>query len=330
MRRRHRAHRACRRRHRAGAGEQRAADAVAALADMTGRHVDGPARRVAASSPGGDQPLSDTEFARAVDEVSVFARVVPEHKLRIVDTLQAQGQVVAMTGDGVNDALPALKSADIGIAMGQTGTEVTKEAATMILGDDNYATIVDAVRQGRIIFDNIRKFLRYLLQHGRGHHRVLRGRAGRFIGLSDPSDPGAIVVPLLATQILWINLITDSGPALAMGVDPVTDDVMARPPRRLDERIIDRHMGSGGVHRHRHGRRDPADHRHVAARRAGGGDRVTGRGPHGRPFRAGVRATLQRLQLPLDLSSAAAHLFTNKWLWGAVVLAVVLQRRSSR
>ncbi|HYE41731.1 MAG TPA: HAD-IC family P-type ATPase, partial [Ramlibacter sp.] len=176
--------------------------------------------------------LDGEAFARAVRETSVYARVAPVHKMRIVDALQADGHVVAMTGDGVNDA-PALKSADIGIAMGITGTEVTKEAARMILADDNFATIVEAVREGRRIFDNIRKFLRYLLSSNMGEVlTVFLGVVGAgVIGLSGAGE--AVVLPLLATQILWINLITDSGPALAMGVDPETDDVMARRPRPL-------------------------------------------------------------------------------------------------
>jgi Ca2+-transporting ATPase len=188
--------------------------------------------------------LDEEELRRTVQEVSVYARVVPEHKLRIVDALQADGHIVAMTGDGVNDA-PALKSADIGVAMGITGTEVTKEAAKMILADDNFATIVAAVRQGRLIFANIRKFLRYLLSSNIGEVLTvfLGVVAASLIGL-DVAD-GGIVAPLLATQILWINLLTDTGPALAMGVDPPTEDVMSRPPRSLTDRIIDREMQLG-------------------------------------------------------------------------------------
>lgn len=194
------------------------------------------------------QQLDELSWRELVDvsaTTSVYARVAPQHKLRIVDALQSQGHVVAMTGDGVNDA-PALKSADIGVAMGITGTEVTKEAAKMVLGDDNFATIVAAVRQGRIIFDNIKKFVRYLLSSNTGEvFTVFFGVlfAG-FIGLT--AAPGeAVVVPLLATQILWINLVSDSTPALAMGVDPEIDDVMRRPPRRLTDRIIDGQMWAG-------------------------------------------------------------------------------------
>ncbi|GAB2533622.1 cation-translocating P-type ATPase [Brachybacterium huguangmaarense] len=189
--------------------------------------------------------LDDAALSDVARAVSVYARVAPEHKLRLVDALQADGQIVAMTGDGVNDA-PALKSSDIGVAMGITGTEVTKQAATMILADDNYATIVRAVRQGRVIFDNIKKFLRYLLSSNMGEVCTIFFGVllGTWLGLKDPTDPTTAVVPLLATQILWVNLVTDSGPALAMGVDPEIDDVMARRPRRPDERIIDRHMWS--------------------------------------------------------------------------------------
>jgi magnesium-transporting ATPase (P-type) len=191
--------------------------------------------------------LDEAGLRTAIERTSVYARVAPVHKLRIVAALQAEGQVVAMTGDGVNDA-PALKSADIGIAMGITGTEVSKEAASMILADDNFATIVSAVRQGRVIFDNIRKFLRYLLSSNLGEVLTVFGGVvlADVIGLTQASQT-SVVLPLLATQILWVNLITDSAPALAMGVDPETDDVMARRPRRMSERIIDSRMWLGAL-----------------------------------------------------------------------------------
>ena len=185
--------------------------------------------------------LDDAGLREAVRKTSVFARVSPQHKLRIVRALQAEGHVVAMTGDGVNDA-PALKAADIGVAMGVTGTEVTKQAARMILADDNFATIVEAVREGRAILDNIRKFLRYLLSSNMGEVlTVFLGVVGAgMIGLQ--GDGTAVVLPLLATQLLWINLITDSGPALAMGIDPPTDDLMGRKPRHMSDRLIDARM----------------------------------------------------------------------------------------
>jgi len=187
--------------------------------------------------------LDEAGFRAVVREHSVFARVAPEHKLRIVDALQADGNVVAMTGDGVNDA-PALKSADIGIAMGITGTEVSKEAAKMILADDNFATIVSALREGRLIFDNIQKFLRYLLSSNIGEVLTvfLGVIAAGWFGLE---QDGTLIVPLLATQILWINLLTDTAPALALGVDRSTEDVMSRAPRSRQERIISRELQLG-------------------------------------------------------------------------------------
>lgn len=189
--------------------------------------------------------LDQAAFAQAVGETSVFARVPPQHKLRIVSALQAQGQVVAMTGDGVNDA-PALKTADIGVAMGQAGTEVSKQAAHMILADDNFATIVDAVREGRGIFENIRKFLRYLLSSNIGEVLpvFLAVVGASAIGLGG-GENGAVILPLLATQILWINLITDSGPALAIGVDPVHEDAMRRAPRGFGQAVPDARAWAG-------------------------------------------------------------------------------------
>ena len=193
--------------------------------------------------------VEGTELARQDDDGfqamlrahSVFARVEPEHKLRIVEVLQADGQIVAMTGDGVNDA-PALRRADIGVAMGVTGTEVSKEAADMILADDNFATILRAVREGREIFADIRKVLRYLLASNTGEVLVmLIGVLGAgAIGLHAVGNQAA--VPLLATQILWINLLTDGALALALGVDPAVENVMDRPPRRPSDHVIDRDM----------------------------------------------------------------------------------------
>ena len=271
--------------------------------------------------------LDDARFADAVRNVSVFARVAPAHKLRIVDALQADGRIVAMTGDGVNDA-PALKSADIGVAMGIAGTEVTKEAARMILADDNFATIVQAVREGRAIFDNIRKFLRYLLSSNMGE--VLTVFLGvvlaEAIGLGGAGSGGAVVLPLLATQILWINLVTDSGPALAMGVDPETGDVMARPPRRPDERVIDRSMWTGvlaigsvmafvtllTLDLYLPGGVIEGTHELANARTAA--------------FTTLVFAQLFNcLNARSDTVSAFRHLFVNPWLWGAIALSVVLQ-----
>jgi Ca2+-transporting ATPase len=195
---------------------------------------------------GADLERLDDDGLRALArEASVYARVAPEHKLRLVDALQDDGNIVAMTGDGVNDA-PALRSADIGVAMGVTGTDVSKEAADMILADDNFATIVVAVREGRGIFANIRSFLRYLLSSNAGEVLTMfLGVIGAgLIGLQRGED---VAVPLLATQILWINLLTDTGPALAMGIDPPPDDVMERPPRRLTDRVIDAEMQVGIV-----------------------------------------------------------------------------------
>jgi P-type Ca2+ transporter type 2C len=188
---------------------------------------------------GGQLQSMDQEALRAaVRDVSVYARVAPEHKLRIVRALQANGEIAAMTGDGVNDA-PALKAADIGVAMGITGTDVAKGAADMILTDDNFASIVAAVEEGRSIFANIQRFLFYLLSSNIGEVLVmfLGVVFAGTIGLV-PEEGSAVVVPLLATQILWINLLTDSGPALALGVEPADHDVMLRPPRDPRSRVI--------------------------------------------------------------------------------------------
>ena len=174
----------------------------------------------------------------------MYARVNPEHKLRIVQALQRGGAVVGMTGDGVNDA-PALKTADIGIAMGITGTDVSKEVADMVLADDNYATIVAAVEEGRSIFANIRKFLRFLLSSNIGEVMTMFFGVllARFIGLK--AEGNGLALPLVATQILWINLVTDGAPALALGLDPADAGVMDRPPRPRGEKVITGRMWLG-------------------------------------------------------------------------------------
>ena len=167
----------------------------------------------------------------------MFARVDPEHKLRIVGALQRKGHIVAMTGDGINDA-PALKPADIGVAMGITGTDVSKEAADMVLTDDNFASIVKAIEEGRGIYDNIQKYLIYLLSTNSGE--LLTMFAGVMLAgwLGLVSADLELFLPLLAAQLLWINLITDGPPALALGVDPKDRDVMKRRPRRRGSGVL--------------------------------------------------------------------------------------------
>ncbi len=175
--------------------------------------------------------MSDDELVQRVDKIRVYARVSPPHKLRVVRAWKARGEVVAMTGDGVNDA-PAVKEADIGVAMGISGTDVTKEASAMILTDDNFATIIRAIREGRAIYDNIRKFIRYLLSCNVGEVLVMFLAA--FMGLP---------LPLLPIQILFVNLVTDGLPAMALGVDPAAPGVMDRPPRHPKESIFARGLG---------------------------------------------------------------------------------------
>jgi Ca2+-transporting ATPase len=178
--------------------------------------------------------LHDTDFDKVVENVAVYARVSPEHKLRIVNALQQQGQIVAMTGDGVNDA-PALKQADIGVAMGITGTDVSKEASDVILTDDNFATIVTAVEQGRVIYDNIRKYIRFLISCNFSELLVL----GTFAILGAIFGVDQFPIPLMPSMILWINLITDGPPAIALAADPPEEDVMRRKPRNPKEGILD-------------------------------------------------------------------------------------------
>ena len=280
------------------------------------------------------EALDDGTLAQAVCPTSVFARVAPAHKLRIVAALQAGGQVVAMTGDGVNDA-PALKAANIGIAMCITGTEVTKEAAKMILADDNFATIVQAVHEGRAVFDNIRKFLRYLLSSNMGEVlTVFLGVVGAGVigltGQSTGADGASVVLPLLATQLLWINLVTDSGPALALGVDPPVGDLMARKPRPLTERLIntrmwldvveiglvvalltlltlDMYLPGGLIDFEGQGQENLSTARTCA-------------------FNVLVFASLFNcLAARSDTTSALVGLFANPWLWGAIALSAALQ-----
>ncbi|MFT8988514.1 MAG: cation-translocating P-type ATPase [Bifidobacterium psychraerophilum] len=278
--------------------------------------------------------MSQEEFDKTTSKISVYARVAPEHKLKIVDSLQRQQNIVAMTGDGVNDA-PAVKTSDIGVAMGITGTEVTKESAKMILADDNFSTIVAAVREGRVIFDNIRKFLRYLLSSNVGEVFTVFGGVmlAGFLGITQPESQG-VTLPLLATQLLWINLLTDAAPALAMGIDPQTDDVMGRSPRRLNDRVIDKSMWgdiifigiimaivtligmdmhlSGGLFTDRSVAALGHEEQMVEARTMG--------------FTILVFAQLfNAVASRSALQSAFVGLFSNKWLWGAIGISIALQ-----
>jgi Ca2+-transporting ATPase len=271
------------------------------------------------------EQLTADVVPRTVAEVSVYARVNPGHKLLIVDALRRAGAVVAMTGDGVNDA-PALKKADIGVAMGITGTDVSKEAADIVLADDNFASIVAAVEEGRAIFANIRKFLRYLLSSNIGE--VLTMFFGvvlaKHIGL--PTEGGAVVLPLLATQLLWINLVTDGAPALALGVDPADQGLMQQPPRPIGEGVLTPAMWRGIVF--------------VGVIMAAGtlfvfdaslpGGFVDGSGDlsHAQTI---AFTTLMLFQVfnvinaRSDTQSAFVHLFANGWLWTALVLSLALQ-----
>jgi Ca2+-transporting ATPase len=276
------------------------------------------------------QTMADEQLREAVRSVSVFARVAPEHKLRIVQALHANGEIAAMTGDGVNDA-PALKAADIGVAMGITGTDVAKGAADMVLADDNFASIVAAVEEGRSIFANIQRFLRFLLSSNIGEVLVmfLGVVFAGTIGLV-PEEGSALVVPLLATQILWINLLTDSGPALALGVEPADHDVMLRPPRDPRTGVVTR--------------RAWVDIAFVGAVMAIGtllvmdwalpGGLIAGGDGAGRGLRYAQTmafTTLVFFQLFNTLNSrfedrSAFHrLFANRWLLLAVLVSVALQ-----
>jgi len=266
----------------------------------------------------------DEGLGRTVREISVYARVNPDHKLRIVKALQREGAIVAMTGDGVNDA-PALKTADIGVAMGIAGTDVSKEAADIVLADDNFATIVAAVEEGRAIFSNIRKFLRYLLSSNIGEVMTMFFGVllADVIGLT--AAEGGVVLPLLATQILWINLVTDGAPALALGVDPADAGIMDRPPRPRHEGVITGRMWAGIFF--------------VGTVMAAGtlfvldaslpGGLIESSGSM-RYAQTMTFTTLMLFQLfnvfnaRSDERSAFSGLFTNRWLWAAVGLSLFL------
>ncbi|HII85358.1 TPA: cation-translocating P-type ATPase [Candidatus Bathyarchaeota archaeon] len=177
--------------------------------------------------------ISDAEFEKEVENVAVYARVSPEHKLRIVNAWKKKGHIVAMTGDGVNDA-PAVKAADVGVSMGITGTDVTKEASDVVLNDDNFATIVKAIEQGRVIYDNVRKYARFLIACNFDELLVI----GLFAVLGGLFGRELFPLPLLPAMILWINLATDGAPAMTLATDPPDVDVMDRPPRRPTEGIL--------------------------------------------------------------------------------------------
>jgi len=272
--------------------------------------------------------MDDVALREAVRETSVYARVAPEHKLRIVRALQANGEVAAMTGDGVNDA-PALKAADIGVAMGLSGTDVAKGAADMILADDNFASIVAAVEEGRSIYSNIQRFLRYLLSSNAGE--VLAMFFGVVLaaplGLT-PVEGSVVVVPLLATQILWINLLTDSGPALALGMEPSDPGVMRRPPRDPRRHVITRRMWW--------------DTALVGVVMAVGTLGLMDWALPGGLFTSGETRGLRHAQTlafttlvfyslfhalnaRFEDRSAFHRLFANRWLWFAIVLSIALQ-----
>ena len=269
--------------------------------------------------------MSDESLDRTVAAVSVFARVNPEHKLRIVKALRRQGAVVAMTGDGVNDA-PALKTADIGVAMGVTGTDVSKGAADIVLADDNFATIVAAVEEGRTIFANIRKFLRYLLSSNLGEVMTMFFGVllARPMGLQ--AEGNVLVLPLLATQLLWINLLSDGAPALALGVDPADEAVMHRPPRPKGEGVLTPRMWGGiflvGV--------ATAAATLFALDASLPGGLIPGSGTM-KYAQTMAFTTLSLAQIfnvfnsRSEDSSAFRGLFENRWLWAAVGLTLILQ-----
>ena len=288
------------------------------------------ARALGLESPGGSRTgaelatMDREALEREVNDVSIYARVSPEHKLKIVDALQKNGHVVAMTGDGVNDA-PALKEADIGVAMGIAGTDVSKEAADMVLQDDNFATIVAAVEQGRIILDNIVRFVRFILASNWAEILVMLGAP--LIGMP---------LPLFPVQILWMNLVTDGLPALALGVEKGERNVMDRPPRRPEAPIVDRAMALhimmvGGL---------MAVVALVVGRALYVGDAATyvaGAGPHayhgaGTTWQTMLFTVLVFAQLALAMAERSSRdsvfrigLLSNRYMVGALALTSLLQ-----
>jgi Ca2+-transporting ATPase len=258
--------------------------------------------------------LDEAGWLEVIKGASVFARVSPEHKLKIVDALQREGQVVAMTGDGVNDA-PALRKADIGVAMGIRGTEVAKEAAAMVITDDNFATIVAAVEQGRIIVHNILRFIHYLFSCNFGE--IVTVFAAIMIGWP---------MPLGVLQILWLNLVTDIFPAMALALEPSAPDVMKRPPRKPQEPLMTPRFGwlivwqgllLGGC---------------ALATFAMG---MRWYGIEGQGLSRAVTICFMTLALAQVFhafnarsrtrSAFTSRLFTNGWLWGATLICILLQ-----
>ncbi|KAA1172831.1 cation-translocating P-type ATPase [Marinobacter salinexigens] len=269
--------------------------------------------------------MPDERLREIVRQISVYARVNPEHKLRIVRALQQNQAIVAMTGDGVNDA-PALRNADIGVAMGITGTDVSRKAADIVLADDNFASIVAAVEEGRTIFANIRKFLRYLLSTNMGE--VLTMFFGVLladvIGLSAGS--GSLALPLLATHILWINMVSDGAPALALGLDPSINDTMRDAPRPRVEGVITHRMWVNIVF--------------IGVIVAAGtllildasmpGGIIEGHGSlaYGQTMAFTTLVLFSLFAVFVSRSddqTAFRGLFTNRWLWGSVLLSLLLQ-----
>jgi Ca2+-transporting ATPase len=256
------------------------------------------------------EEADDRELAAIVGRCNVYARVAPEQKLRIVKAFQGLGQIVAMTGDGVNDA-PALKQAHIGVAMGITGTEVSKEASDMVLLDDNFATIVNAVEQGRLVYANIRRFIKY----------ILGSNVGELITIASAPLLGLVGVPMTPIQILWMNLVTDGVPALALALEPGEAGLMQRPPAEPGESIFARGVGSyilriGVVFA------IITITMMVLAFRAGG--------PDG-PWKTMVFTMLclsqmgHALACRTELPLVRLNPFTNPWLVGAVVFTTLLQ-----